>query len=154
MNIRNKYRQVFIMLSGLIFASIVQATGMTVESLKKIGIEPMKNAEIKALIVGHIIVVRNTETLANYAARFDENGKRVMQRVSALKDGPKIIYQTLGDAKDANVASYEIKNNRLVTKFNDKTFEVKIFKVKDTYYGARSTDHGEVKWELVLITKQ
>lgn len=154
MKTRIKYHQALTMLLGFIFSTVVYATGMTVDSLKQIGIEPMKNAEIKALIVGNIIVVRNTETLANFAARFDPNGKRVLQRVSALKDGPKIIYQTLGDAKDANVASYEIKNNRLITKFDDKTFEVLIFKVKDTYYASRSTDHGDVNWELVLVTKQ
>jgi hypothetical protein len=154
MKIRNKYRHVFIMLFGYFFLTAVHATGMTVESLKKNGVTAMKDAEIKALIVGNIIVVRNTETLANFAARFDQNGKRVLQRVAALKDGPKIIYQTLGDAKDANVATYEIKNNKLITKFDGKSFEVLIFKVKDTYYGARSTDNGDVNWELVLITKQ
>ena len=154
MNIRSKYHPVLLILIGVIFSTVVYATGMTVESLEKTGIAPMQDAEIKALIVGNIIVVRNTETLANFAARFDKNGKRVMQRVAALKDGPKIIYQTLGDAKDANVADYEIKNNRLLTTFDGKTFEVLIFKVKDTYYGSRSTDDGEIKWELVLITKQ
>ena len=154
MKIQNKYSHAFIVFFGFLLSTVVHATGMTVESLEKTGVQPMKTAEIKALIVGNIIVVRNTETLANFAARFDPNGKRVLQKVAALKDGPKIIYQTLGDAKDANVASYEINKNKLITKFDGKTFEVLIFKVKDTYYASRSTDHGEVKWELVLVTKQ
>ena len=153
MNMQTKYPHLLILLFSLVFSTALQATGMTVASLKKIGIEPMKNAEIKALIVGNILVVRNTETLANFAARFDKNGKRVSQRVTALKDGPKIVYQTLGDSKDANVAEYEIKNNRLITKFENQSFEVLIFKVKDKYYGSRSTDDGEVKWELLLVTK-
>ena len=129
------------------------ATGITVDSLKKQGIYPLQNAEIKTLIVGNIIVIRNTETLANFAARFDKTGKRILQRVIALKDGPKIVYQTLGDAKDANIATYEIKNNRLVTHFNNQSFEVLLFKIKDKYYGSRSTDGGLIKWELVLVTR-
>ena len=153
MKMQSKYTHVLILMFSLIFSTAVQATGMTVESLKKLGIEPMKDAEIKGLIVGNIIVVRNTETLANFAARFDANGKRVLQQVSAQRDGPQIIYKTLGDAKDANVANYEIKNNRLITHFDDQSFEVLVFKVKDKYYGSRSTDGGEIKWEIVLVTK-
>ena len=151
-----KYIKVFALLMSFSVAlplHTAYATGMTVESLKKINIEPMKDAEIKQLIVGNILVVRNTETLAHFAARFDPDGKRVMQQVSPQRDGPSIIYKTLGDAKDANVAKYEIKNNRLITHFDAQTFEVLIFKVKDKYYGARSTDAGEIKWELVLLTK-
>jgi len=154
MKIRKKYMLLPAYLVGLLLSAFVHATGMTVESLEKIGVKPMSTAQIKALIVGNIIVVRNTDTLANYAARFDANGKRVLQKVAALKDGPKIIYQTLGDAKDANVATYEIKNNRMTTQFEGKTFEVLIFKIKDTYYAARSSDNGDVNWELVLVTKQ
>ena len=152
MNIPKKYLRLPAILVGLLLSAVIHATGMTVESLEKIGIKPMTTAQIKALIVGNIIVVRNTETLANYAARFDKNGKRIVQRVAALKDGPKIVYQPLGDDAEANIAEYVIKNNRLITKFDGNTFEVLIFKIKDMYYAARSSDNGDVKWELVLIT--
>jgi len=147
-----KYRTLLVLMT-MLWAALSHATGVTVESLRKEGIHPMRDAEIKKLIVGNIIVVRNTETLANFAARFDKSGKRILQRVTALKDGPRIVYQTLGDAKDANIANYEIKNNRLITHFENQSFEVLMFKVKGKYYGARSTDGGFIKWELVLVTK-
>lgn len=131
----------------------LHASGMTVEELDKRGVKPMQDDDIKQLLIGNIIVVRNTDTLANYAARFDANGKRVLQQVSAQRDGPKIIYKTLGDAKDANIADYEVKHNRLITRFDNQTFQVMIFKVKDKYYGARSTDGGAIKWEIVLVTR-
>jgi len=143
---------VFLLLASILM-SAAHATGITVESLKQMKIEPMKDADIRQLVVGNIIVVRNTETLANFAARFDPNGKRILQQVSAQRDGPRIIYKTLGDAKDANIADYEIKNNRLITRFDDQVFEILIFKIKDKYFGARSTDNGELNWELVLITR-
>lgn len=140
-------------LLALLFSSLTQAAEMTVQNLYEAGYRPLHNDQIKQLILGNIIVVRNTDTLDYYAARFDKNGKRIAQRVIPLKDGPKIIYQTYGDDKEANVATYEIKNNRLITKFEGKTFEMLIYRIKETYFAARSTDNGEVNWELVLITK-
>ena len=52
----------------------LHAADMTVEQLDKTGVKPMQDDDIKQLLVGNIIVVRNTDTLANYAARFDANG--------------------------------------------------------------------------------
>ena len=65
-----------ILLYCLFFITVLHATGMTVESLKKINIDPMKDTEIKQLIIGNILVVRNTETLAHFAARFDPNNEK------------------------------------------------------------------------------
>ncbi len=148
-------KQIALLLTIYMSLTVValHATDMTVEQLDKSGVKPMQDDDIKKLLIGNIIVVRNTDTLAHYAARFDANGKRVLQQVSAQRDGPKIIYKTLGDARDANVADYEIKFNRLITRFDNQIFEVIIFKVKDKYYGARSTDAGAIKWEMVLVTR-
>jgi hypothetical protein len=148
----NKLRKIILMLM-LSLPVLVHATGMTVESLAKQGIKPMKTEEIKKLVVGNIIVVRNTETLDNYAARFAKSGKRILSRVVAQKDGPQLVYKPIGDQKNANIADYEIKNNRLITHFDNKRFEVLIFKLKSKYLAARSTDQGAVNWELVLVTQ-
>jgi hypothetical protein len=154
MNRRKKINGPLIFLMALLFSSLTQAAEMTVQNLREAGYTPLNSAQIKQLIVGNIVVVRNTDTLNYYAARFDKNGKRIAQRVIPLKDGPDIIYQTYGDDKAANVATYEIKKNRLITKFESDTFEMRIYRIKETYYAARSSDNGEVNWELVLITQQ
>jgi hypothetical protein len=144
-------RKILVLLS-LLFPAITFASGMTVESLAKQGIKPMKTDDLKKLIVGNIIVVRNTETLDNYAARFAKSGKRILSRVVAQKDGPRLIYKPIGDHEDANIADYQIKDNRLITNFDNKHFEVRVFSVKGKYYAARSTDNGAINWELILVT--
>lgn len=148
----NMLRKTVILLS-LLFPVMTFASGMTVESLAKQGIQPLKAAEIKKLVVGNIIVVRNTETLENFAARFATSGKRILSRVAAQKDGPRLVYVPLGDQADANIADYEIKDNRLITYFDNKRFEVQIFHMDKKYYAARSTDNGAVNWELILVTQ-
>lgn len=142
-----------VILLSLLFPAMTFASGMTVESLAKQGVQPMKTAEIKKLIVGNIIVVRNTETLDNFAARFAKSGKRILSRVVAQKDGPRLVYKPIGEQEDANIANYEIKNNRLITHFDEKRFEVLIFEINGKYHAARSTDNGAINWELILVTR-
>ena len=125
------------------------AAEVTVDGLKQRGILPIDDTAIKQLIVDKIIIVRNLETLGYYQVRFNKDGSRVLQGVAATKVGGDIEYIPFTADPKKHTAQYEIKNRKLITRFDDKHFEVTIFKVENTYYAAHSSDKGLVKWELV-----
>lgn len=133
----------------LLSSNVIQAAEVTVAGLKERGLTPLDNAAIRQLIVDKIIIVRNLETLSYYEVRFNKDGTRVLQGVAATKVGGGLEYIPFTADPQTHTAQYEIKGGKLITRFDDRHFEVIIFKVGNTHYAAHSADGGAVKWELV-----
>lgn len=136
-----------VLVSGL--AVTANAADMTVDGLKKSGINPLDDAAIKQLIVNKVIIVRNMDTLGHYEVRFNPDGTRVLQGAVAIRGGGGIEYVPYAADPKKNTAKYEVKDGKLITHFDDKQFEVMVLKVRSAYYAAHSNDKGVIKWELV-----
>ena len=149
MCVYKKLFQKLILLVFLMTPLISHAEDVTVDSLAKQGVKPLSTDAIKQLIVDKVIIVRNLETLGHYEVRFNKDGTRVLQGVAATKVGGGIEYRPFTADPKAHTAKYEVKDGKLLTLFDDATFEVRVYKLGSTYYAAHSNDKGAVKWELI-----
>ena len=135
--------------------------GLTVADLTDNGATALTDDELKALIVGKSIWVRNNVTGEDMKIRYDEDGTSVILHVgreallpSLYGDLPQRSYQT-------TAAPYEISGGKIVTYVSSTPITMAVYKStasqggdvareQETYYGARSNEFGFANYELLL----
>jgi hypothetical protein len=120
-----------------------RAAALTVHSVEKQGGKALTDAEIRALIVGKSIRIKNTVTGQTFEALYGGDGQRTLASTvgfAAMHGG--------GTGKNP----YAIKNGQLQGSLDDgSSFTSRIFKVGDRYVGARSDEAGYVNYEVAAI---
>ena len=124
--------------------------GTTVARPDAKGAKALSDAELKALLVGEVVVGsqhRDRHTIANVAWDETGNALRVLRRaVGALLPS---------ESGDLAAAAYiacrrrtRIANGKVVTMFANTPFEMTLYKVGDKYFGARSNEFGFANYEF------
>ena len=120
-----------------------RAAALTVQSVEKQGGKALTDAEIRTLIVGKSIRIKNTVTGETFEAVYGADGMRTLAGeagFAALHGG--------GAGKNP----YVIKNGQLEGSLDDgSSFTSRIFKLGDRHVGARSDEAGYVNYEVVAI---
>lgn len=148
-------------------------TGMTVADLKKNGAVALNDTQLKALIEEKSIWLQNTVTGDKYMIIFGALGKGAAADKSLTLDQPgyftqqfpanqgqlqmryvdrKMTQQSLmGDAADAGqlTRTYNIRDGRIFTDLVGTPIEIAVYKLGDSYIGARSNEFGYANYELV-----
>ncbi len=135
--------------------------GLTVASLVQSGASALNEDELKKLIVGKSIWVRNNVTGEALKIRYDEDGTAVKLHVgrSALLpslngDIPEASYQT-------TASTYEISDGKIITHLSSEPVAMTVYKAAgasagntsrqhDTFFGARSNEFGFANYEILL----
>jgi hypothetical protein len=113
---------------------------VTVAGLEKDKAKALSNDEIRQLIVGKQVHLKNQVTGAEYAAFYGEDGTRTLTATAGF-----------GSAHGAGAAKnpYEIKDVLLSSRLDDGSqFSSRIFKHGARYLAARSDEAGYVNYEL------
>ena len=127
-----------------------EGEALTVAGLKAQGKQPLNDAQLKALIVGKTFTVKNLPTGELFEASYLANGKRILQSKMGDELSYAQIWQAMhGGAPMDGIAPYEIKNGKIVTTFNNQTFEVIVFNVDGRHVAARSNEAGYANYEVV-----
>jgi hypothetical protein len=122
----------------------------TVANLLKKGAQPLDDAQLKALVVGESISLRNDVTGEKFALQYQRNGQYLV-RSTTQKD----IKQTseFGDlmqtARQEQAPEYSIQNDRIVNMVGDFTFQLAVYKQGDKYIAARSSEFGYANYEII-----
>ena len=120
-----------------------RAAALTVQSVQSQGGKALIDAEIRALIVGKAIRIKNTVTGEAFEAFYDEDGKRTLTTQAGLS-------AMHGGASAGN--PYAIKNGQLEGSLDDGSqFTSRIYKLGDRYVASRSDEAGYVNYEVVSI---
>ncbi len=147
--------------------------GTTVADLKKQGAVPLDDAQLRALIVGKSPFVENTVTGEKYQVTYSASGKApaakpatpvepgcVTQQFAANQGQVQIQHvgrrftepSLVGDVAESSYLGasrgYYINNGKIVTALVGTPIEMAVYKLGDSYFGARSNEFG-VRTEIL-----
>jgi hypothetical protein len=126
--------------SGQDLARTRQAS-ITVEGLEAQGLTPLTDDEIRALIVGKSMRIRNLMTGEEATAFYSEDGKRTLTAEAG--------FAVFHGGATAATNPYEIRDGRLHSSLDDGSrFSSLLFKVGNRCLGAMDLEAGYLNWEV------
>ena len=125
------------------------AAGTTAAELKKKGINALNDAQLKALLVGKAIWLRNNVTGEQFFQPFTAEGQTNVMRVGAGAVFPSAFGNVERDGYQGTTSAYKIEGGKLVIAVSQDPYSFTFYKVGDTYYAARSNEFGYANYEIV-----
>ena len=125
------------------------AAGMTVADLKAKGATALGDAQLKALIVGKAFWVRNNATGEQFSVVYTADGNSNIWHIGRSTTIPSQVGNPARDGYQGTTTPYKIENGKVVTTISQDPFAITIYKVGDTYYGARSNEFGYANYEII-----
>jgi hypothetical protein len=124
------------------------ARGVTVAELKQKGAVALDDAQLKQLVVGQTLEIRNTVTGQRYEILYGADGRRVITGRDG-KPGPTGDFLAVSElGLSGQSAAYEIRGGRVITMVEGTPFDVAVYKVGDKYVAARSSEFGYANYEV------
>ena len=123
--------------------------GMTVTDLKAKGATQLGDAQLKAMIVGKAFWVRNNATGEQFSVAYTAEGNSNMWHISPSTTLPSYVGNPIRNGYEGVTTPYKIESGRLVTNISQTPFSTTIYKLGDTYYGARSNEFGYANYEII-----
>jgi hypothetical protein len=124
------------------------ARGVTVADLKQRGAVALEDAQLKQLVVGQTLEVRNTVTSQRVEILYGADGRRVITGRDGKPGtaGDFLAMSELGLSSQS--AAYEIRGGRIITMLGGTPFDVAVYKVGDKYVAARGSEFGYANYEV------
>ena len=130
-------------------------------SLTQDGAKALSDDELKALIVGKSIWVRNNVTGEDIKIRYDEDGTAVVLHVGRSATLPSLSGDLARASYETTASPYTISGGKIVTHLSGTPIAMAVYKSTsaqagntprehDTYYGARSNEFGYANYEILL----
>jgi hypothetical protein len=123
--------------------------GMKVSDLKAKGATALPDSQLKTLIVGKSFWVRNNVTGEQFNIRYTAEGQSTVFHVGRYATTPSSVGNPLRDGYQGTTTPYKIDGGKVVTTISQDPFSITIYKIGDTYYGARSNEFGYANYEIV-----
>ncbi|MBA5777535.1 DUF3604 domain-containing protein [Stappia sp. F7233] len=137
------------------------STSVTVADLEANGAKALTDDELKALIAGKGIWVRNNVTGEVMKLRYDEKGTYDVSYVGARAQLPSLSGDLPRKTYEMLAAPYTIANGQINTFVSSTPIGMKVYQATGThagntarkhaaYYGARSNEFGYANYEILL----
>jgi hypothetical protein len=123
--------------------------GMTVTDLKAKGATQLGDAQLKSLIVGKAFWIRNNVTGEQFNVRYTAEGQTTIYHIGKSATVPSSFDNVVRSGYEGTTTSYKIENGKVVTPLSQDPFSFTIYKLGDTYYGARSNEFGYANYEII-----
>jgi hypothetical protein len=123
--------------------------GMTVADLKKKGATPLNDAQLRALIAGKAFWVQNSVTGEQFSQSFTAEGHMTTFHIGEYANVPSGYGNIMRDGYEGVTVPYKIQGGKLVTFLSQDPYTVTVYKLGNTYYGARSNEFGYANYELI-----
>ena len=117
-----------------------QDTALTVEALKEQGRMPLSQAALESFVVGKTLIIKNLTDGAVHDVIFFGDGYRVLHT-------PIKVPGTPGTGREG-VATYEITEERLVTRIGASVCDGRVYEADGRYLAADEKGGGAVDWEV------
>ena len=124
--------------------------GLTVADLTAKGAKALTDAQLKALIVGKSVWVSNNVTGEPIKIRYDDGGTAVVLHVGRSATLPSLMGDLARRSYQTTSSSYAISGGKIVTQLSGTPIAMAVYKLGDTYYGARSNEFGHANYEILL----
>ena len=123
--------------------------GVTVASLKQKGGAALGDAQLKALIVGKDIWVRNNVTGDRFKVIYSKNGQSIIYHVGRNVNLPSEVGDVVRNGYLGIPTPYTVQGGKIVTSFAETPFEITVYKVGNQYLAARSNEFGYANYEII-----
>jgi uncharacterized protein DUF3604 len=123
--------------------------GMTVTELKGKGASALSDAQLKALIVGKGLYMRNNVTGEQFSQLFTAEGHTNVYHVGINAAMPSSYGKVVKDGYEGLTSPYKIEGGKLVTFVSQQPYALTFYKLGDTYYAARSDEFGYANYEII-----
>lgn len=127
--------------------------GLTVDDLTKSGSTALTEDQLKQLVVGKTIKVRNTVTGEDFDVLFGEDGQRIVTQENGGPPKADDLLQIMHPGTAGSPATYEIKDGHIVTTIDGTEFELTVYKSGDKYIAARSNEFGYANYEVLSVVQ-
>jgi hypothetical protein len=125
------------------------APGVTVADLSRQGARPLANEQLKGLLVGKSVWVRNTVTGDQFKVRYDTNGQSIMLYVGKSATVPSLTGNPAQTSYQVTPSPYSIQNGKLVTTLAETPLALTVYKLGDGYVAARSNEFGYANYQIL-----
>jgi Protein of unknown function (DUF3604) len=122
---------------------------MTVADLKKKGATQLGDAQLKTLIVGKAFWVRNNVNGEQFSVSYSSDGDSNVWHLGSGSSLPSYVGNPIRNGYQGITTPYKIEGGKVVTKVQQGPYSVTIYKLGDTYYGARSNEFGYANYEII-----
>lgn len=122
--------------------------GVTVADLTKAGATALGDDQLKQLVLGKTLKVRNTVTDQNFDVLFGLDGQRIITLANGNPSKPGELLQVMHSSMSGSAAAYEIRDGRIVTTIDGTPFEVTVYRSGEKYVAARSNEFGFANYEV------
>jgi len=123
--------------------------GMTVADLKAKGATQLNDAQLKAFIVGKAFWVRNNVTSDTFSVSYTVDGDSIVWHIGKYTTLPSYVGNPMLNGYQANTSPYKIEGGKLTIKVAQDPYSMTVYKLGDTYYGARSSEFGYANYEMI-----
>jgi len=123
--------------------------GMTVAQLKAKGATRLADAQLKALIVGKAFWVRNNVTGDQFSESFTSEGNTTVFHFGKNAIVPSGYGNVFREGSEGTTIPYKIGDGRLITLMSQDPYSTTVYKLANTYYGARSNEFGYANYEII-----
>jgi hypothetical protein len=125
------------------------AAGTTLTDLKAKGVNALNDTQLKALLIGKAIWLRNNVTGEQFFQPFTAEGQTTVLRVGTGAVFPSAFGNVERGSYEGTTTAYRIEGGRLVIPVAQDPYAFTFYKLGDTYYAARSNEFGHVNYEIV-----
>jgi Protein of unknown function (DUF3604) len=128
----------------------MNADGTTIDDLKTNGAVALDDSQLKELVVGKTLAVRNTVTGQRFEVSYGADGQRTITHITAQSRNVDQIGNLLPEAMKSP-AEYQITNGRIATNIGETPFDLVVFKSGNKYVAARTAEFGYVNYEVAEV---
>ena len=87
--------------------------------------------------------------MRQFSVAYTKEGQGIAWHVGKSADTPSSVGNLVRDGYQGITTPYKIEGGKLVTTISQDPFSVAIYKLGDTYYGARSNEFGYANYEII-----
>ena len=124
--------------------------GLTVAALTQKGGVALDDAQLKQLLVGKAVWVRNSVTGELFKTSYTADGQTVVWHVGRSATLPSATGNLAQGSWQGVTTPYTIDNGKVVTTLSQTPYADTFYKLGNAYYAARSNEFGYVNYEITL----
>ena len=130
------------------------AEGTTVAKLKENGATALDDRQLKELLVGNVVTLRNTVTGQTFEIVYGNDGRSAITNLGRTRRDLDQMGELLRGVTGKQTAEYAIGKGRLSTIVGETPFELVVFKSGRRYVAARPNEFGYANYEIASVSPQ
>jgi hypothetical protein len=132
-------------------ARVAGNSGVTVADLKQKGAVALDDAQLKQLVAGKTLKVRNTVTGQQFEILYSTTGRRLITSVDGKAPKPDEIFAAMHVGELGSPAQYVIRDGKIITTVGATPFEVTVYQTGDKFVAARNSEFGYANYEVEQV---